>query len=171
MTTHFQVLRLYVLKLRVNSTNTKIVSGTKILTYTYYSEVTWELWPPKSPATWLFVIFFGLTSTSTPKLHITGRLLWKSTRYSCGKHRNGMFNWSFGVHIHYKDITQSPLTSIIVPKFYYTCQSQSGVPQITMSCYKALSQQKYQVWSHFPLKPHYNTSRHLMIWLKSVRPT
>ena len=51
------------------------------------------------------------------------------------------------------------------------CQSQSGVPQITLSCYKALSQQKYKVWSHFPLKPHYNTSRHLMIWFKSVRHT
>ena len=52
-----------------------------------------------------------------------------------------------------------------------SCQSQSGVPQITLSCYKALSQQKYKVWSHFPLKPHYNTSRYLMIWLKSVRST
>ena len=55
--------------------------------------------------------------------------------------------------------------------FSLTCQSQSGVPQIILSCYKALSQQKYKVWSHFPLKPHYNTSRHLMIWLESVRPT
>ena len=54
---------------------------------------------------------------------------------------------------------------------WVTCQSQSGVPQITLSCYKDLSQQKYKVWSHFPLKPHYNTSRHLMIWFKSVRHT
>ena len=53
----------------------------------------------------------------------------------------------------------------------HSCQSQSGVPQITLSCYKALSQQKYKVWSHFPLKPHYDTSRHLMIWFKSVRHT
>ena len=53
----------------------------------------------------------------------------------------------------------------------HSCQSQSAVPQITLSCYKALSQQKYKVWSHFPLNPHYNTPRHLMIWLKSVRPT
>ena len=52
-----------------------------------------------------------------------------------------------------------------------TCQSQSGVPEITLSCYKALSKQKYKVWSHFPLKPHYNTPRHLMIWFKSVRHT
>ena len=56
-----------------------------------------------------------------------------------------------------------------IPKLV-SCQSQSGVPQITLSCYKALLQQKYKVWSHFPLKPYHNTSRHLMIWLKSVRP-
>ena len=62
----------------------------------------------------------------------------------------------------------SKLSSI---KYLLSCQSQSGVPQITLSCYKALSQQTYLVWSHFPLKPHYNTSSHLMMWLKSVRPT
>ena len=63
------------------------------------------------------------------------------------------------------EIVRTPLQNLL------TCQSQSGVPQITLSCYKALSQQKYKVWSHFPLKPHYNTSRHLMIWFKSVRHT
>ena len=52
-----------------------------------------------------------------------------------------------------------------------SCQSQSGVPQIILSCYKALPQQKYKVWSHFPLIPQYNTPRQLMIWLKSVVPT
>ena len=74
-------------------------------------------------------------------------------------------------HFFYQIYFLSLLTFHPLSWLWYTCQSQSGVPQITLSCYKALSQQKYKVWSHFPLKPHYNTSRHLMIWFKSVRHT